>query len=136
MKREFRCPLRAVPRSGKSGLHVMTPWAAKKGTYEQARNWAERIAQRVADALPKIATTERMIAKRGARVYVDAMQNAKGKHFVPPYVLRAAPAATVSMPLEWKEVTAKLSPAKFEMKTALKRIERLKKDPLLSITGE
>ena len=70
------------------------------------------------------------IAKRGNRVYVDAMQNAKGKHSVPPYVLRATPAASVSMPLEWRELTGKLSPAKFDLKAALKRIEGQKKDPL------
>src|SRR5206468_4466694 len=118
-----------VKTTGKSGLHVMTPWPplrSKAGGYDEARSWAAEIAQRAADALPDIATTERMIAKRGSRVYVDAMQNAKGKHAVPPYILRATPAATVSMPLEWKEVTAKLSPKKFELKTALKRIEKQK----------
>ena len=121
--------------SGKSGLHVMVPWKASDGGFEEARAWAERLAQEVANALPKVATTERMIDRRGSRVYVDAMQNAKGKHSVPPYVLRATPAATVSMPLEWKELTAKLSPKQFDLKTAVKRIERMKKDPLLVLTG-
>jgi bifunctional non-homologous end joining protein LigD len=58
------------------------------------------------------------------------MQNSKGKHAVPPYVIRATPTATVSMPLKWSEVTAKLTPAKFELKAALKRILALKADPL------
>jgi DNA primase len=48
---------------------------------------------------------------------------------VPPYVLRATPMGTVSMPLEWRELNAKLSPAKFDLKSALKRIRGWKKDP-------
>ena len=38
-------------------------------------------------------------AKRGRRVYVDVLQNARGHHVVPPSVLRATPQATVSAPL-------------------------------------
>jgi bifunctional non-homologous end joining protein LigD len=127
-----------VKTSGKTGLHVMAPWpaaGAKDVTYSAARSWAEAIAQRAAAALPAIATTERMIAKRGQRVYVDAMQNAKGKHAVPPYVLRATPEATVSMPLDWKELTTKLSPNQFDLRTALRRIEKQRTDPLAALTG-
>jgi bifunctional non-homologous end joining protein LigD len=61
------------------------------------------------------------------------MQNAKGKHAVPPYVIRATPTATVAMPLKWTELTAKLTPKKFDMKTALKRIVAMKKDPLAEL---
>jgi bifunctional non-homologous end joining protein LigD len=121
--------------SGKTGLHVMTPWRARDGGFDEARSWAEGVARRVAAALPDIATVERTISRRGNRVYVDAMQNAKGKHAVPPYTLRATPQGTVSMPLEWKELTAKLSPKQFDMKTSIKRIARRKKDPLAALTG-
>jgi bifunctional non-homologous end joining protein LigD len=121
--------------SGKSGLHVMIPWTAKRGDFEKARGFAAGVAQRVADALPKIATTERSISARGSRVYVDAMQNAKGKHVVPPYVIRATPTATVSMPIKWTELTAGFTPRKFDMKTALKLIARMKSDPLESLIG-
>lgn len=125
-----------VKTSGKSGLHVLIPWNSKSGGFHKARGYAAGIAQRVADQLPKIATTERSISARGARVYVDAMQNARGKHAVPPYVLRAAEAATVSMPLKWNELTPKLSPKQFDMKSALKRIARMTSDPLNVLTGQ
>ena len=125
--------------SGKTGLHVMTPWSprgsGKAGGFDAARSWAERIAGRVAEALPDIATIERSISRRGHRVYVDALQNAKGKHAVAPYTLRATPQATVSMPLEWKELKATLDPKKFDLRAALKRIEKWKADPLLALTG-
>jgi bifunctional non-homologous end joining protein LigD len=124
-----------IKTTGKSGLHVTTPWDRKRGGYEEARMFAEGVAREVAAALPKIATVERMIAKRGARVYVDAMQNAKGKHAVPPYVIRATPTATVSMPLKWSEVNAKLTPKKFDMKAGLKRILGMKRDPHGALIG-
>ncbi|MEA2709725.1 MAG: bifunctional non-ous end joining protein LigD [Phycisphaerales bacterium] len=128
-----------IKTSGKSGLHVLVPWPASrqlKGGYDQSRGWAIKIADRVAAALPKIATTERSIAKRGSRVYVDAMQNGRGKHAVPPYVLRPTAEGTVSMPLAWKELTAKLSPQQFDLKTAMKRIAKMKADPLIALTGK
>lgn len=121
-----------IKTSGKSGLHVMTPWKKRAG-FDAVKAWALPIARRVAAKLPSIATTERMIAKRGSRVYIDVMQNASGKHAVPAYVLRATPTATVAMPLKWSEVNAKLSPARFDMKSAIKRINAWKRDPLAAL---
>jgi bifunctional non-homologous end joining protein LigD len=102
---------------------VLVPWLGKTG-YDGAREWALRIANEVCAALPKIATTERSIAARGKRVYVDVMQNALGKHVVPPYVIRTIPQATVSTPLQWKELTSRLNPRKFDTATVLKRAAR------------
>ena len=119
--------------SGKSGLHVMVPWT-QSGGYDASRAWAMRIAEQAVDALPDLATTERLKSDRDGRVYVDVIQNAKGKHAVPPYVVRATPGATVSTPLEWKEVTAKLDPRRFNVKTVVKRVGQ-KVDPLLTLAG-
>jgi bifunctional non-homologous end joining protein LigD len=85
--------------SGKSGLHVLTPWA-EKGGYDEARHWASTIAAQLVEALPDVATVERSKAARGKRVYVDVIQNARGHHVVPPYAIRAVPEATVSTPLD------------------------------------
>ncbi len=122
-----------VKTSGKSGLHVMTPWKSKGG-FDEARNWAIAIAQRLVKKLPRIATMERSKDARHGRVYVDVMQNAKGKHIVPPYVLRATPAASVSTPLDWKEVKGTLNPQRFDIPTAKKRFAR-RKDLLAGLTG-
>jgi bifunctional non-homologous end joining protein LigD len=76
--------------SGKTGLHLLVPWTADGG-YDEARSWDLGVARRVVAALPEQATVERSKASRGRRVYVDVMQNARGRHLVPPYVLRAVP---------------------------------------------
>jgi bifunctional non-homologous end joining protein LigD len=54
------------------------------------------------------------------------MQNARGHHAVPPYVVRATPTATVSTPLAWKEVNPRLDPKKFTIAALLKRLDRSK----------
>jgi bifunctional non-homologous end joining protein LigD len=123
-----------VKTSGKTGLHVLTPWEAEGG-YDEARAWAEELAGQVVAALPTQATLERSKAGRGKRVYVDVMQNARGHHAVPPYVLRAVPEASVSTPLEWRELTARLDPRQFNLKTIFRRLARQKRDPLAGLLG-
>jgi bifunctional non-homologous end joining protein LigD len=118
-----------VKTSGKTGLHVLAHWT-RSGGYDDARAWALSTARRVAERLPDIATIERSKSARHGRAYVDVMQNAKGHHVVPPYVLRAVPSATVSTPLKWTELTSRLKPERFDLKTAPKRFERQKRDPI------
>jgi len=97
---------------------------AGKGGYDEARAWAQEVAGEVAAALPDKATTDVRKAKRGERVYVDVLQNARGKHVVPPYVVRAVPGAPVSTPLDWKELTPALDPRRFNLKTIFRRLAR------------
>jgi bifunctional non-homologous end joining protein LigD len=114
--------------SGKSGLHVLVPWR-DKGGYAEARAWAVKVAEELVQSLPDLATVERHKAEREGRVYVDVIQNARGHHAVPPYVLRATPQATVSMPLDWKEVNARLDPKRFTLATIARRLKG-KADPM------
>jgi len=122
-----------VPKtSGKSGLHVLVAWT-EKGGFDEAREWARSLAERVCEALPELATAEIRKAKRGRRVYVDTLQNAKGHHAVPPYVIRPVAGAPVSMPLAWDELTARLRPGQFTVRTALRRLSRQKADPMAAL---
>jgi bifunctional non-homologous end joining protein LigD len=123
-----------VKTSGKTGLHVLAPWAG--GDFGAAREWALGVATRAAEAMPDRATVEVRKAKRGGRVYVDVMQNARGHHAVPPYVLRPVPAATVSTPLRWAELKPDLDPRRFTLRTVPARLARLKGDPMTPLVSE
>jgi bifunctional non-homologous end joining protein LigD len=91
--------------SGSSGLHIYMPLKPTNG-YDKVAEFARLFATEVARRAPKIATVERTIAKRAAtQVYVDWMQNARGKSLAAVYTARARPKATVSMPLTWKQVS-------------------------------
>jgi bifunctional non-homologous end joining protein LigD len=121
-----------VKTSGKTGLHVLVPWE-RAVEYAEARAWALGMAQRVVEALSDQATVERGKAKRGRRVYIDVIQNAKGHHAVPPYVLRAVPGAPVSTPLRWQELTPHLAPRAYNLKTIFRRLARQQHDPMTGL---
>src|SRR5678816_1416293 len=91
--------------SGSSGLHIYVP-LKPANEYDKAAEFARLFASEVAQRAPKIATVERTIAKRkSTQVYVDWMQNARGKSLASVFTARAKPKATVSMPLTWKQVS-------------------------------
>jgi bifunctional non-homologous end joining protein LigD len=121
-----------VKTSGKTGLHVCTPWQ-RQAEYDAARAWALGMAQRVVEILPDQATIERSEAKRGPRVYIDVMQNVNGHHAGPPYVLRAVPGAPVSTPLRWPELTPYLDPRAYTLQTIGQRLARQRRDPMAGL---
>jgi len=98
--------LEAFPKtSGSSGIHIYVP-LKPTNEYDKVAEFARLFASEVARRAPRIATIERTIAKRkSTQVYVDWMQNARGKSLAAPFTARAKPGATVSMPLEWKQIS-------------------------------
>ncbi|WP_163990397.1 DNA ligase D [Pyxidicoccus caerfyrddinensis] len=115
--------LRGYPKtSGKRGLHVVVPLAPGH-TYARTQAFANRLVSELEADLGDIATTQRSIGKRGGRLYLDAGQNARGKTVVAPYSLRAKDRAPFSAPVKWSEVTKKLDPSRFNLKTLRKRLD-------------
>jgi bifunctional non-homologous end joining protein LigD len=98
--------LQAFPKtSGSSGIHIYVP-LKPTNEYEKVAEFARLFASEVARRAPQIATVERTIAKRKAtQVYVDWMQNARGKSLAAVFTARARPKAPVSMPLTWKQIS-------------------------------
>lgn len=104
--------------SGSSGIHVYVPLKPKYD-YGKIAEIAIALANEVARRAPKIATTQRSLAKRQKQqVYVDAMQNARGKTIASPFSARARPGATVSMPLTWKQVEKGVKISDFTIRNA------------------
>src|SRR5215204_1297777 len=97
--------LEAFPKtSGSSGIHIYVP-LKPTNEYDKVAEFARLVASEVAQRAPKIATVERTIAKRkSTQVYVDWMQNARGKSLAAVFTARVKPKATVSMPLTWKQI--------------------------------
>lgn len=118
-----------VKTSGSSGLHVLLPLDGRC-TYEQSRQLGQLISRIIEAENADIATTTRVISERQGKVYLDFLQNRHGQLLVTPYSVRPLPGAPVSAPLGWKEVNAKLSPRQFTMTNLLKRLSRLKSDPM------
>jgi bifunctional non-homologous end joining protein LigD len=107
----------AFPKtSGSSGIHIYLP-LKPTNEYESVAEFSRLLASEVARRAPKIATVERTIAKRGQdQVYVDWMQNARGKSLASILTARAKPKATVSMPLTWKQIEKGVKISDFTVK--------------------
>jgi bifunctional non-homologous end joining protein LigD len=94
-----------IKTSGSNGLHIFVPLAPGRYSYQEVADFAERLAQLVVSRNPKISTLERRLKDRAARqVYLDWLQNARGKAVAAAYTARAKPGATVSMPVNWQQV--------------------------------
>jgi bifunctional non-homologous end joining protein LigD len=114
----------AVKTSGSTGMHVVLALPPRT-TYDTSARLAMLIAKAVVALRPERATVERSIKARPARsIYVDAMQNARGKSAASVYSVRARPAAPVSAPLAERELTARLQPSAFTVRTMPARLAR------------
>ena len=110
--------------SGATGIHIYVPLGAKY-TYEQAKDFAHVIATMANEQIPAFTSLERSLAKRGKdKIYIDFLQNRKGQTLACAYSLRPKPGATVSTPLEWKEVKKGLSPSDFTFKNIMSRVAK------------
>ncbi len=109
--------------SGKKGLHVFVPITSGPDA-DEVRRFAERVGALLARSYPDELTSEFAIANRGGRVYLDAARNGFAQTVAAPWCVRRAEHAPVSTPLAWDEVSAKLDPATFTLKTIFARIQR------------
>jgi bifunctional non-homologous end joining protein LigD len=108
--------------SGAGGLHIYIPMPPDT-TYEAGLIFCQIVATMVAKKHPKVATVERALKARGSRVYVDYLQNGRGKTLASAYSPRASEFAGVSAPLTWEEVAEGVSPKDFTIRTFAARLE-------------
>jgi bifunctional non-homologous end joining protein LigD len=118
--------LRAYPKtSGSSGIHVHLPILENHFNYEQVRTFAEAVASILVARLPEIATIERVVRKRKkGTIYVDFLQNVRGKTVASVYSPRAEPAAPVSTPLKWEELKEPIDPKNYTIVNVFERLDR------------
>jgi bifunctional non-homologous end joining protein LigD len=111
-----------VKTSGADGIHVLVPITRRYG-FDETYAFAEAVSRRLEADNPGVVTTEWLKRKREG-VLLDHRQNGHGKTLASVYSVRPKPAAPVSTPLRWEELTEDVVPADFTMAVALERIER------------
>jgi DNA polymerase LigD, polymerase domain len=109
--------------SGSRGLHIFIPTGAKY-EYDTCRLFAEFIARETNAQLPGITSVIRTKSQRKKKVYVDFLQNSRGQTIAAPYSARPKPGATVSTPLDWKEVNEKLDIKDFHIGNTVSRLKK------------
>jgi bifunctional non-homologous end joining protein LigD len=107
--------------SGQKGLHVLVPLGPGVN-FDTAKLLVELLGRLVTEKNPTIATMERRVNQRGARVYVDTGQTGPSRTIVAPYSVRSYPGATVSTPISWNELHVALDTSRFTMLTLPGRV--------------
>ena len=86
--------------------------------------FAVRIGEELARREPDLVTMSFSKSGRGKRVYADPFRNTYLQTIVTPYSVRRRPGATVSMPLSWDDVDARLDPRRYTIRTLDKYVAR------------
>lgn len=110
--------------SGSKGMHLWLP-LEREYDFEHARAFAEIVARVIHARLPERTTLVRMVDKRPkGSIYLDYSQNAYGRPLATVYSVRPRPRATVSAPLEARELRKGLLPEKFTIETMPARMKK------------
>ena len=121
--------------SGSTGIHIFVPMG-EQYSFDQVKNFAHVLMQKVEKKLPKLTTLERALKTRSnKKIYLDYLQNRSGQTLASVYSIRPKELAPVSMPLDWSELKMGLKPTDFNIENALKRIKK-KGDLFQPVLGE
>jgi bifunctional non-homologous end joining protein LigD len=113
-----------VKTSGATGLQIYIP-IGQRYDYDTARSINEFFGIYFSQKYPKIITIERMVSKRGKKLYFDYLQMWSGKTITMVYSPRATPKATVSMPVTWEEIKVGIHPEDFHILNAKERLRKM-----------
>jgi len=102
-----------VKTSGKKGMHVVIPIIAGY-TFRQTRDFVHQIGKMLTKE-SEMVVSELPRSRDAGTIFIDYLQNSHGRTMVCPYSLRATSKATVSTPIDWKDVKKGLNPAEFNI---------------------
>ena len=124
-----RAKLRSfVKTSGGKGLHVVVP-ILPDASWEEARAFTGALAQAMAKEHPDRYVATMTKRARSGRVFIDYFRNYRGATAVAAYSTRARPAATVSTPLAWHELSDSIRADHFTVDNLRQRLDVLAEDP-------
>ena len=114
-----------VKTTGSKGLHIYVP-IVHGPIQKQVWTFAKWLARELASRHPEIITAEYRVAKRPhGRVLVDYNQNAWGRTLASIYSVRPRPEASVSTPVEWKEIERGIRIEDFTVRNVPSRVAKL-----------
>ncbi len=123
-----------VKLTGGKGLHVHVP-IDPRYDWDQVKSFALTIAKELASRNPKKYVTNMSKSKRKGKIFIDYLRNGHGATAVVPYSLRAKDKSYVALPVEWTELKRIKSPQQYDLKKALAKVKRRKRDPWEKMLG-
>jgi bifunctional non-homologous end joining protein LigD len=117
-----------VKTTGGKGLHIAVPLRPGH-SWQAVKAFSKAVADHLSATLPEHFTATVSKAARRKKIFIDYLRNQEGATAVSAYSARAREGATVSAPLAWNELTAKVYPSRFDIRTIVARLKHLKADP-------
>jgi bifunctional non-homologous end joining protein LigD len=107
-----------VKTSGLKGIHIIVP-IVPGYTFQHTREFVHQIGKSLSKE-SHVVVSEFSRSKNPGTVSIDYLQNSHGRTVVAPYSLRATAQATVSTPLEWRDVREGLKTDQFNLFTVVR----------------
>jgi bifunctional non-homologous end joining protein LigD len=117
-----------VKTTGGKGLHVVAP-IEPKDDWSTCLEFARSFAATIAEHDPEHYTTKFAKHGRERQILIDYLRNNRTNTAVAAYSVRARAGATVSVPIDWSELTPRLQPSRWTVKTMGSRVKGMKTDP-------
>ena len=109
--------------TGGKGLHVVVP-LTPAADWATCLEFARQVASTIATHDPTRYTTKFGKQGRERKILIDYLRNNRTNTAVAAYSVRARPTATVSVPIRWEELTPRLKPERWTMRTLPRRLEQ------------
>jgi bifunctional non-homologous end joining protein LigD len=116
-----------IKTTGGKGFHIVVPTAGID--WDAAKEFAHAIALAMEADAPDRYISKMTKSKRRGRIFVDYLRNGRGATSVVAYSTRARKGAPVSTPIDWSELTVRLTADKFTLQNIRQRLARLRGDP-------
>jgi bifunctional non-homologous end joining protein LigD len=123
-----------VKTTGGSGLHVVAPIVPERD-WSECLAFARDLSEAFVRQDPKLFTTRNPKAGRERHILLDYLRNNRTNTSVAAYSPRARPGAPVSLPVDWDELTPKLDPLAFTVRTVPERLRAMGRDPWKKLWG-
>jgi bifunctional non-homologous end joining protein LigD len=118
-----------VKVTGGKGVHLVAPLSPRRADWDAVKSFTQQVAQGLAEQYPDRFIAKMSKAARKGKIFVDYLRNDRGSTAIAPYSTRAKGGATVSVPLTWDELTAKMRPDAWNVENVPGRLAKLKRDP-------
>lgn len=108
--------------TGGHGIHVVAPITPQR-QWDECLAFAKAVAEAFASTQPRLYTTAFPKHGREKKILIDYLRNNRTNTSVSAFSARANETAAVSMPVSWRQVTARLDPAKFTVLTVPRHLK-------------
>jgi bifunctional non-homologous end joining protein LigD len=111
-----------VKTTGGKGIHVVAPLKPAVA-WDPVKRLTRILAMSMAADSPERYLAKASKAAREGKIFVDYFRNQRGSTAVAPYSTRAREGAPVATPLDWEELSERLDPAAFNVRTISQRLK-------------